>query len=158
MSLLETAAEVAVPELALPLRILSAVKGWLGAALGWLLADAWRLIAVVALGLAGVQTMRLDHIERTARALDAAQHAWHDAYAGEQRAYRIVLGAIARQNAAVAALGADGARQQAAADHALAGADQRTVARDKLALAIAAAPPAPGCRTPAEVMRIGDAP
>jgi len=158
MSLLETAAEVAVPELALPLRILSAVKGWLGTVLGWMLADAWRLAAAAALVLAGAQTLRLDHVERTARALDAAQHAWHNAYTGERGAYRVMLGAVARQNAAVAALGAAGAREQAAAAHALAGADQRAVVRDHLAQAITAAPPAPGCRTPAEVMHIGDAP
>lgn len=133
------------------------ISGALWSAAKWIFARPERIALAAVLALACWQHFHITGLNRDVTRLDKARQQWRYAFGAEKKAFGIVQGALARQNAAVDALGAAGAQKQAEAAKALAGAEQRSAARDKLSGAIAAAPMPKDCQTPPEVMKIGEA-
>ena len=152
----EDAATIAVPELALPLRIWRAVAGGAGAAARWVLASPLHItLAVIA--LLGADDAWQRH-GRHADQIAAARHlsVWQQAFGVEQRAYGLIAGALRLQNGAIEVWHAQSvARQQAAADAARAAEHDAHRLTTEAVRIERAAPPAvvgPECATPADVL------
>ena len=124
----------------------------------WVMKSPVHMLAVLSVFLmAGNVWQHFSHVAER-KADERIIAAWAFAFGKEKAAFQLVTAAIGRQNAAVSALAARGAQKQAEAALALSSAEKRSQARSALADAISHAGPVDGCRTPPDVMKIGDAP
>lgn len=120
--LIEEAATLVAPQIALQLRVL----GWLRAASGAVLGAVVRYPWPCATGAALIAAAWCWHgwsAEQAARMAERAK--WADAFGREQHAYGVLSDALARQSASVRALGALSATRTRTADDAAAAALQR---------------------------------
>lgn len=138
------------------------------AALAWLLKGGWKWLGIgLLIAAVGIQTARLDHAKhdlgnaRAALVNPATGHRWEADFLTADRALKscnvnlaTVTGALDRQNAAVAALKAEGERRAAESRAALSAArGEASRARREAAAILGRQPPADRCQGALDLIR-----